>query len=198
MIRCFILFFCFLTLAAMTSCAPAAKEANPDNADAASDSTALAPFDTLAAKIKALNAGPAPFDPGNYTFKGDAIALSWKMLAKIDFEEMYNDSAGVFVPYPIFDPLVKALNGKTVLIKGYVIPMEEIGEADILVLSANPFSQCFFCGNAGPESVMDIKLSGKAPHFKTDQVTAFRGKLRLNDSDLYYLNYILEEAEVVE
>lgn len=186
------------TLFFTTACAPASKE--PAEAAANSmDSTAQAPADTsLEAKVKALNASPAVYDPANYTFIGDAVDLNWQMLAKIEFEEMFNDEMDAFVPYPIFHPLIKALEGKTVQIKGYVIPTEEIGESDILVLSANPFSQCFFCGNAGPESVMDIKLTGKAPEFDLDQVTTFKGKLKLNDADLYYLNYILEKAEVVK
>ncbi|NUO00962.1 MAG: hypothetical protein HUU01_10150 [Saprospiraceae bacterium] len=181
-----------------TACAPASKDAAAETANSV-DSTAQAPSDTsLEARVKALNAAPAAFNPANYTFLGEAVDLNWQMLAKIEFKEMFNDEADAFVPYPIFHPLIKALDGKMVQIKGYVIPTEEIGNTDILVLSANPFSQCFFCGNAGPESVMDIKLAGKAPEFDLDQVTTFKGKLRLNDADLYYLNYILEEAEVVK
>ena len=180
-----------------TACAPASKDSAGTTADGV-DSTAIALADTsLEAKVEALNAAPAAYDPANYTFIGDAVDLNWQMLAKIEFEEMFNDEMDAFVPYPVFHPLIKALEGKTVQIKGYVIPTEEIGESDILVLSANPFSQCFFCGNAGPESVMDIKLTGKTPEFDLDQVTTFKGKLKLNDVDLYYLNYILEGAEVV-
>ena len=32
----------------------------------------------------------------------------------------------------------------------------------------------------------------------THDVITFQGELKLNDSDLYYLNYILEEAEIVD
>jgi hypothetical protein len=31
-----------------------------------------------------------------------------------------------------------------------------------------------------------------------DQVITFKGKLRLNIDDIYQLNYILEDAEIVE
>lgn len=192
-------FFLIATLASIAACAPASKEAASDTV-ASPDSTALAAADTsLEAKVKRLNAAPAPFDSANYTFKGDAVEVSWQLLAKVEFKEFFNKEADAFVPYPVFHPHIKALNGKTIVVKGYVIPMEETGDETILVLSANPFSQCFFCGNAGPESVMDIKLKGdNLPRFKQDQVTGFKGRLRLNDSDLYYLNYILEEAEVVK
>ena len=68
----------------------------------------------------------------------------------------------------------------------------------MLVLSANSFANCFFCGNAGPETIMDIKMKTKFKKpLKQDDRVIFRGKLKLNATDLYYLNYILEDAEVV-
>ena len=124
--------------------------------------------------------------------------ISWKVLGKMKLNEQYNEDMGAYIPYPVFHPTVKDLNGQLIEIKGYVIPIEETGDASILVLSANPYSQCFFCGQAGPETVMDIQLKNKGKRFKTDERVSFRGKLRLNDSDLFYLNYILDDAEVVD
>ena len=66
------------------------------------------------------------------------------------------------------------------------------------MLSANPYSSCFFCGQAGPESVMEIQLLKQYDGLRMDQVITFKGKLRLNADDIYQLNYILEDAEVVE
>ena len=123
--------------------------------------------------------------------------VSWKVLGKMKLNEQYNEEMGAYIPYPIFHPTVKDLDQQLIEIKGDVIPIEETGDATILVLSANPYSQCFFCGQAGPETVMDIQLKKKGKKFKTDERLSFRGKLKLNDSDLFYLNYILEDAEVV-
>ena len=83
-------------------------------------------------------------------------------------------------------------------IKGYLIPIDETGDENILVLSANPYSSCFFCGGAGQESVMDVLLKDKSQKFQTDQLVTFEGKLKLNNSDLYFVNYILEGAVVVQ
>ena len=138
-------------------------------------------------------------DSTEFTYTDGAIELGWDILAMVDFEETFNEEVQAYIPYPTFHPPVKALEGKEVIVRGFIIPLEETGEETILVLSANPFSSCFFCGGAGPETVMDIKLKPNAKrNFKTDQQTAFRGKLKLNDSDLYYLNYILEDAESVK
>lgn len=142
---------------------------------------------------------PVAFDSSAYTFKDGAIELTWEMLADVTFADEYNEEVQAYVPYPTFGEKVQAIAGKEVLINGYVIPLEETGDETILVLSGLPFSSCFFCGGAGPESVMDIKLKpGADKRFVTDERLYFRGKLRLNADDLYYLNYILEDAVPVQ
>ncbi len=129
--------------------------------------------------------------------KDGHFKVSWKVLGKMKLNEQYNEDMGAYIPYPVFHPTVKDLDGQRIEVNGYVIPIEETGDATILVLSANPYSQCFFCGQAGPETVMDIQLKNKSgKRFKTDERLSFRGKLRLNDSDLFYLNYIMDDAEV--
>jgi hypothetical protein len=121
--------------------------------------------------------------------------VTWKMLADVTFKEEYNKEYDFNVLYPKFGEKVKALAGKQIIIEGYAIPVEELG-ADILVLSGLPYSQCFFCGGAGPESVMDIK-SKKKMKFKVDKKLKLKGTLKLNEKDLSKLNYILENAELV-
>jgi hypothetical protein len=125
----------------------------------------------------------------------EAIPITWKMLSDVTFYEKYNKEYDFNVLYPKWGSKVKALENKVVEIEGYAIPVEELG-ADILVLSALPYSQCFFCGGAGPETVMDIK-SKKKLKIKVDKKLRFRGKLKLNEADLSQLNYILENAELV-
>jgi len=56
----------------------------------------------------------------------------------------------------------------------------------------------FFCGGAGPETVIDILPKNKLKkRLTTDEKITFKGKLRLNANDLDYLNYILDDAELV-
>lgn len=101
---------------------------------------------------------------------------------------------------PNFSPLLQELEGRQVELEGYVIPIEETGDSSVLVLSANPFSACFFCGAAGPETIADIQLANPAatPRFAMDQRVTFQGRLRLNSTDFYFFNFILEEAEWVK
>lgn len=152
----------------------------------------------LAEEVVLLDTIPQAQDTIQYTKNADGyIELTWKQLEEVDFVERYTEEIETYVPYPVFRPSVQRLAGQKVEIKGYVIPVEETGQESIIVLSANPFSSCFFCGMAGPETIMDIKLVKKFKNkFKQDDIITFRGTMRLNDSDLYYLNYILEGAEL--
>jgi hypothetical protein len=65
-------------------------------------------------------------------------------------------------------------------------------------LSKNPYTSCFFCGAAGPESVACIILKTKAPKLKVDKMVTVKGRLRLNETNTDMLNFILEEAEITE
>ena len=173
------------------------KELVPIVAPAEKQDTVIQDTDTITPRstdtlwpISADTFRPAKNSAGFYL-------LNWNLLTRMKFNDKYNAEVGTYIPYPVFHPSVKRLSGQKVEVSGYVIPLEETGDENILVLSAYPYSSCFFCGAAGPESVMDIKLKVKAKRrFTIDERLTFRGTLNLNDSDLYYLNYILEEAEV--
>ncbi|MEM7660041.1 MAG: DUF3299 domain-containing protein, partial [Bacteroidota bacterium] len=80
-------------------------------------------------------------------------------------------------------------------IKGYMLPIDLEGNA--YYLSAYPFSSCFFCGGAGQESVMELRLKKAKQSFQQDEFVTLRGRLRLNNRELE-LNYILEEVERVD
>jgi len=143
-------------------------------------------------------AAEVQWDSSAYQWEDGYLLLSWKTLAQVTFEWAFSSELQAEVPMPTFSEAVQALEGKPVQIKGYVIPMGE-ANAPYTILSANPYKQCFFCGGAGPETVMDVLLKdGENRHFSMDETTTFRGRLRLNSDDFDYLNYILEDAEVVE
>ncbi|QCK13571.1 DUF3299 domain-containing protein [Mangrovivirga cuniculi] len=122
--------------------------------------------------------------------------IDWSTLADVQFNQTYDNQLETYFTEPTFGPKVKAIDGKEIIIEGYVIPMDvEKGE---FVLSKNPFANCFFCGNAGPETVMELNLKPGHKKFKTDDYVVFKGKFRLNKSDIYHLNYILDDADVVD
>ena len=122
--------------------------------------------------------------------------ITWEVLKDVEFEDVWSEEFQAYYMVPKFGKKIGALDGKNIQIRGFVIPVDIV--QDYYVLSANPYSSCFFCGQAGPESVMDVQLVKKYEGLRMDQVITFKGKLRLNVDDIYQLNYILEDAEIVE
>lgn len=121
-------------------------------------------------------------------------AISWTDLKDVRFKKKFNIEVGMVFLYPAFGSKVKALSGKELIIKGYTIPINTEGT---YVISQYPMAQCFFCGGAGPESMIELRLK-KKKRFKTDEIHTFKGKLRLNPDNIDELNYIFEEAELAD
>ncbi len=120
--------------------------------------------------------------------------ITWETLNDVTFSDKYSKEVDAYFYYPDFGAYVLALEGKEVYLKGHMLMIDP--EYGIHVLSKNPFASCFFCGSAGPESIVELRLKPGHPKFKNDQVVTMKGILRLNYADIYQCNYILEDAEV--
>ena len=120
----------------------------------------------------------------------------WTLFAKTKFEAKYNDKAAEYFLYPVFAPELQNLVGKEISLEGYYMPIEIEGDAYI-ILSKFPYSQCFFCGGAGPESIAEVTFKLKPGKFEMDQYLRVKGKLKLNEGNIEHGNFILEEAVMI-
>jgi len=121
---------------------------------------------------------------------------TWKTLAKITYKKEYDEILGFKIDKPVFSDKVKSLEGEIVEVKGYIIPVEGYKSHKEFILSAFPYNMCFFCGGAGPETVMEVE-SVEAIPFQAESIV-LRGKLVLNADDINRLMYFLVDAELVE
>lgn len=119
----------------------------------------------------------------------------WDLFAKVKFTPQLVKEYDEYFLIPFFDSRIKFHEGKEMTLQGYYMPMGLEGRYTI-VLSRNPYSSCFFCGGAGPESVAEIILTSKAPRFTVDQIVTVTGTLKLNEKDINHMNFILENARV--
>jgi hypothetical protein len=126
----------------------------------------------------------------------NAQESTWKTLAKITYTKQYDELMGFKVDVPVFSEDIKAMEGKDVEVRGYIIPVEGYKSHKEFIFSAFPYSMCFFCGGAGPETVMDVYA--KNPVEYTAEQVVLRGKLELNATDINRLMYSIHDAEVVE
>ncbi len=94
----------------------------------------------------------------------------------------------------IFSPELMDLEGKEVIVTGYFLVLD--GTQSIYMLSKNPMASCFFCGNGGPETIIELEFTEK-PSFKMDDLLSVSGTLRLNRNNPNHCYYRIEEAEAL-
>ncbi len=120
--------------------------------------------------------------------------LTWEDFADASFEPEYSEKYEVYFLMPKFGERIKAYKGKQITITGYFLDIS--GSGEVFLISQNPMASCFFCGAAGPETIIEVNFKEKPP-FVTDQIVSVTGTLELNPSDVDHCNYILHGASGV-
>jgi hypothetical protein len=122
--------------------------------------------------------------------------ITWTTLADVQFEQEYSPDSGLSHDKANFGDIVKSFEGEEVIIQGYVIPLDAMGIS--YALSRNPNSSCFFCGGAGPETVISLQLKPDAlRRYKMDAYKSFKGALQLNETNASQFTYVLLNAEPI-
>ena len=122
-----------------------------------------------------------------------ADTLTWKMLGEIKYMKKKHASYGE-VDFPIIKKKKKKLAKKTIVMSGFIVPIDNKNYA----LSKNVFASCFFCGKSGPETIMGIKFKGATPKLKTDTYLTIKGTFRPNENDVEDWIYNVDNAEIVK
>jgi hypothetical protein len=119
--------------------------------------------------------------------------IDWNTLADVKFTQKYSEEIGLNYDEATFGRWLLPLNGKEIKITGYIIPLDGMGVT--YVLSRNPNATCFFCGGAGPETVIELRLKPSAlKRYKLDDRMTFKGILQMNRSNLNQMTYVLLDA----
>ena len=119
-------------------------------------------------------------------------SLVWPKLYNIQFEKRQDDLGDY--DKPIFSADVKALQGKSVILPGYMVPFEGTTRGNHFMLSSMPLNACFFCGVGGPETVVEVYVKNAIEY--TEKPIQVRGVLKLNDKEPDKMIYLLEDAEL--
>lgn len=119
--------------------------------------------------------------------------LTWKLLGTISYKKKTVKDYGE-VDFPVVNPKLKTLGKKTVVISGFIIPIDSKNYA----ISKNVFAACFFCGKSGPETLAGIKFRGNLPKLNTDQYVTLKGTFRYNETDIEDWIYHIEDAVIVK
>jgi hypothetical protein len=119
----------------------------------------------------------------------------WHVLAQVNFK-IEKDKNGYETEVPVFSNYLKTFQSKKIKLKGYVIPLDEVGPSGKFMLSALPFNLCYFCGAAGPETVVEVITNDKVKF--SSKPVVMEGTLLLNATDPNKHIYVLQKARLIE
>ncbi len=121
----------------------------------------------------------------------------WKIFSGISLQRKFIDEADAYYRIPIFTSDLLALAGKEVTLNGYYLPYSKLDS--VIIISRFPNAGCFFCGQAGIESVAMVELGRKSDNlYRMDQLIAVTGKLKLNANNINKLAFVITDASVKE
>lgn len=120
----------------------------------------------------------------------------WDLLSTVEITKEYDEFVGDVIDKPIFPELLKRKEGGKIILEGFMIPLEQEIAQDYFVLSRFPFQSCFFCGGAGPETVVEV-FSESDFAFTEDRIRV-EGELQLNDENPLQLFYVLKNCKIVK
>jgi hypothetical protein len=123
----------------------------------------------------------------------------WRTLALMKFERQYSENDGIGQQRKgRFVPLIEALEGKEITLKGYIVPLSGKKAQSHFMFSAYPYSDCFFCGKAGPESVVEAFTKNQTLITFTEGVITLKGIFKFTSRDPNDVMFTLENAELVD
>ena len=139
-----------------------------------------------------LTAASDPVSIGTREMTAAKDTLNWKLLGVIKFVKKPHKEYGE-VNYPVVNPKLKSLHKKKVVMTGYIVPIDNTNYA----LSKNVFASCFFCGKAGPETIIGLKFKNPK-RYKTDQYVTVEGTFRVNEANVDDWIYNMDDVTVVK
>ncbi len=120
----------------------------------------------------------------------------WPILAGVKYKKVEDKVLGFEVDYPIFNEEIKSFDGKIIKVRGFIVPTNGYKSTKEFVLSALPVKSCYFCGGAGPETVLEVNCKENVP--LTNSRVELEGRLQLNSADLNRLMFQLIDAKLIQ
>src|SRR5262249_3531181 len=121
-----------------------------------------------------------PIDP-----KGVNV-LPWSVVIETTLDRQYR---------PTFSRYLKDLNGKKVILTGYLHPLGDNAELTAFLFVENPIG-CWYCEQPEPTGILLIELPEGKTHPYTRSQVRIRGKLILNATDPENFLYTIRDVEI--
>ena len=113
----------------------------------------------------------------------------WSKLVRCKLD--YDENKGIYSIH--VTPEVKALDGKTITVRGFVLPMDGSDRTQHFLISRNT-PVCLYCPPGQPNEVVEVQA--KRPIAWTNKAVAVTGKLSLINDGEQALFFKIENGEV--
>jgi len=122
---------------------------------------------------------------------------SWHLLAQVELNKSFDPEFGIETMIPTISKSTSEMNGQTVMLKGYIIPLTGKVEQSHFMFSKFPQNMCFFCGKAGPETAIQVFMKdGKKLAFTSEKII-LQGRLIIHNDNSSGLLYTMEDGEII-
>ena len=120
--------------------------------------------------------------------------ITWDDLKFKSTKKVWNEEFQAVYEKPRFAKKAKKLDSTKIIITGHFVPVDILSK--YYILSASEFHS--FCGNINQyDELIAVKIELDS-NIRTNDVITLTGTLALNTDDILQLNYILEDAKIVE
>lgn len=120
----------------------------------------------------------------------------WSTLALLEFEQ--KDDQGYFDSEGNILPLIEAFEGEEIIVKGYVIPLSGKKAQSHFMFSAYPYESCFFCGKAGPETIMEVFAKDDNKINFSEKKMSIKGTFHFTSRNSNEVMFTLKNAEIAD
>ena len=112
--------------------------------------------------------------------------VTWETLAKVKYSQQDNNWVASF------DGSIQALDGKEVILEGFMMPLDQSSTQRNFLLSAAPLADCQFCAPGGAASLVEIQAV-EGIEFGYDLIK-ISGTLELLENDPMGMLYRISSA----
>jgi len=105
----------------------------------------------------------------------------WETFDQLMYKVTQKDGQTIYTPH--FPESLKRLDGKTVTLKGYMVPIEPGRRHNVFLLSVLPVYQCMFCGQNGIPPMAEIIMADNTKLTFGEEPITIRGTVFLNAKD---------------
>ncbi|SJN48081.1 hypothetical protein FM107_16725 [Sphingobacterium sp. JB170] len=121
---------------------------------------------------------------------------TWETFDMLMYKVTKKNGQTIYTPH--FPPQLAALDGKTVQLQGYMVPLKAGFRHNIFMLSVLPIQQCMFCGQNGIPAMVEVTLFGGRKERISERPITIKGKIVLNRRQNDRLEIWITDSNILE